>query len=89
MSMSPTDERHGTYAGRLAHRAAGEQPCGPCREAYNVYQRSVRAKPGHAERERQANNASSRAVWRLVELHREEYERIRAEELLAIRQASA
>lgn len=31
--MTPTDPRHGTSAGYLAHYRAHEPPCGPCREA--------------------------------------------------------
>jgi len=83
--VTPDDPRHGTYAGRLAHRAENSPVCDPCREAYNAYQREVRARPGQAERERQANAASSRAAWRLIDLYRTEYEHLRAEELTALR----
>lgn len=35
--MTPDDPRHGTHAGWSRHRADGEIPCEPCREAWNAY----------------------------------------------------
>lgn len=40
--MSPDDPRHGTYAGRWAHRASGVEPCDPCKEANATYMRRYR-----------------------------------------------
>lgn len=40
--MSPDDPRHGTPQGRPAHRRAGEDACGPCKEANALYQRRYR-----------------------------------------------
>lgn len=40
--MTPDDPRHGTYAGSNAHWGAGEELCGPCREAAATYARRRR-----------------------------------------------
>jgi hypothetical protein len=32
--MDPLDPRHGTEAGTIAHRRAGQTPCDPCKEAH-------------------------------------------------------
>jgi hypothetical protein len=79
--MAPDDPRHGTYAGTMAHKRRNEPLCGPCRKAAAVYQRAYRKRPGKSAAERRRLKASGRAVWRLVDLHREEYERLYAEEL--------
>lgn len=40
--MSPDDSRHGTNAGYLAHRRAGQKPCSGCREARLRYEKRRR-----------------------------------------------
>lgn len=81
--MSPDDKRHGTYAGFLAHRSEGEEQCEPCRLARNAYMADLRKRPGFKAREQRANRARSRAVWRLVELHRDEFQTLYLIELAA------
>lgn len=80
--MSPDDERHGTYAGYQRHRLDGETACGPCRDAARDYAREFRARRDvpAAQRERARQRARNRAVWRLVELHPEDFRRLVAEE---------
>jgi muconolactone delta-isomerase len=62
--------------------------CAECREAQRVTARAWRARNGYAS-SRLSSKASSRALWRLVESHREEYEHFRAEEALALRSQMA
>lgn len=82
--MSPDDARHGTYAGYQRHRLDGESACTPCRDANRAYMRDFRARrPDVAERERAGSRASSRALWRLADMHRDEYDRLYADELRA------
>jgi hypothetical protein len=71
------DPRHGTYAGYQAHRREGRTPCKQCRAANNDYMASFRkTSAGWREQE----SARTRAVWRLVGLHYEEFRRLYAEE---------
>jgi hypothetical protein len=72
------DARHGTYAGALAHQKEGVALCKPCREARATYQREFRQRNGTW---RDQNRARSRAVWRLVDRYRAEFERLYVEEL--------
>lgn len=83
--MRRDDERHGTYAGALAHRKEKKQPCKACREACNAYMREFRSRPEQSVSLKRTRDATNRAIQRLIELHREEYERLRIEELWAIR----
>lgn len=61
--MSPDDPRHGTYAGRLAHKRDGEDPCGPC---------FLAARRAHKQRRHDAACGNPRMVplgddaWRIV-----------------------
>lgn len=78
------DPRHGTYAGYQRHRHDGELACGPCREANRDYSRKFRSeRPDVKARERASTRARSRALWRLADLHRDEYDRLYADELRA------
>lgn len=40
--MSPTDPRHGTYAGAQVHKADGEPQCGPCADARYRYTKQMK-----------------------------------------------
>lgn len=81
--MNPDDPRHGTYAGYQAHKKTNqEQPCEPCRIAYNAYQRERRkSDPTALRRSRQSIAAATRALWRLKADHPTEYAALYAEEL--------
>lgn len=81
--MSPDDERHGTYSGYQRHVKDHEAACRPCRDAAAAYSRKYRQKEGVMERERAVSRAGSRAAWRVVALHRDEYDRFYADELRA------
>lgn len=83
--MRRDDPRHGTPAGYRAHRKEGKRACRPCLNAQSAYMQSRRATPAFRKRERQRNAAAARAVWRLADLHRDEYERLYVEELMTSR----
>lgn len=80
--MKRTDPRHGTYAGYQAHRREGKQACRACRLANNEYMANHRkASDGWREQSR----ARSRALWRLADLHPEEFRRLYVTERLVDR----
>lgn len=82
--MKADDPRHGTYAGYQRHRLEGEVACAPCRDAIRDYMRMVRSeRKDVASWERASNRARSKALWRLAKLHRDEYDRLYADELRA------
>ncbi|MFC0626144.1 hypothetical protein [Kribbella deserti] len=37
--MTPDDPRHGQHRGYYAHKVAGQEPCEPCRDAFNKHRR--------------------------------------------------
>ena len=75
---------HGTYAGYNEHHREGTSPCAECRAAANAYHKKWRKKgSAGAQRERDMQNAASRARWRLAKLHPDEYQALLAEEVLA------
>ena len=77
-----SDDRCGTYAGWNAHKYRGEAVCAPCREAARVYAKSRRAKGGPAVvREYMMNKARERAVWRLKDMHRADFDLLVADEM--------
>ncbi len=82
--MNVDDPRHGTYAGYQRHRKDGEAACGPCRTANAEYNRTHRSKPVARMKSRKVSKAGGRAAWRLVNAHRDEYDRYYAEELAAL-----
>lgn len=89
--MRVDDPRHGTGAGYQRHRKDGEEACAPCREAVRAAAaKRRRENPASYSRERAGMRASSRALWRLADLHRDEYDRLYADELRAehVRDAS-
>jgi len=89
--MRADDPRHGTYAGYQRHIREKESTCAPCREAARLYVAERRASnPDSYAREKAGTRASSRALWRLADLHRDEYDRLYADELRAehVRDAS-
>lgn len=75
--MKRDDPRHGEYAGYLAHYREGEKACKACREARNAYVREHRSK-SNGWREQQS--ARSRAITRLINRHRAEYQALYVEE---------
>ena len=81
--MSPDDGRHGTYAGYQRHKKDGETACRPCRAANTEYTKQYRSDPTRRERDYATARASSRAAWRVVALHRAEFDRFYADELRA------
>lgn len=81
--MSPDDERHGTYSGYQRHIKAGETPCRPCKTANRDYNRAYRTNPAVRERQRAGERARHRALWRLADAHRAEYDRLYSDELRA------
>jgi hypothetical protein len=75
-------EKCGTYAGYNAHKYYGERPCDECNEAGNAYQRQRRkANPEIAARENAMTNARARALWRLKDIHTDEFELLYADEM--------
>lgn len=77
-----TDGRCGTYAGVNAHRKRGEYACDQCCVARAAYMREFRARrPDNYADEKRRNRARDRANWRLVELHRDEWQQLYHEEL--------
>lgn len=72
----------GTYAGWNAHRRAQEPQCDACREAARVYQRERRAKGGEQiESETTKQRCRERALWRLKEMHRGDFDLLVADEI--------
>ena len=74
----------GTYAGAQQHRKRGEEVCQPCRNAAAAYLRDWRARnPQSRAKERQQNNARSRALWRLADEFPDRFRELVADELRA------
>lgn len=69
---------HGTRGGYYAHRRLSEPPCNECRAAINEYVREYREKKGLG-RSRERESIRRKALARLRDRHREEYERLVAE----------
>ena len=61
--MSPNDKRHGTYAGRLAHKRDGEDPCRPC---FLAARRAHKSRRIDAQRGRPRTVELGEAAWRVV-----------------------
>lgn len=77
MSLEPEDDRHGTYAG---YQAGCRAEC--CRTALRDYMRDYRANnPRAYGRERLRSNARQRALWRLAELHPDEFQSLYLDEI--------
>jgi hypothetical protein len=78
--------RHGEYAGAMWHQKHGVPKCPECKEAARQYKAEWRAKdPGNRQSERDINNAASRALWRLADLHPTEFAALVAEERAKIK----
>lgn len=82
--MTPDDPRHGTSAGYQRHRRDGESARGPCRTAQADKMRAFRKSHVARLKARNVSKAGNRAAWRLVNAHRDEYDRYYAEELAAL-----
>lgn len=78
--MSPDDPRHGTRAGYQQCRKNVAGACGPCKEAMRDYQRAWRGRTDR-EPERRRTRVRQRVLWRLVALHRDDYDRLYSEEI--------
>lgn len=66
---------HGTYARYQQHKKAGEDVCGPCREAATAYMRARReANPTYRAKGRAQSDAYKAADIRLREAHPDEWE---------------
>lgn len=75
--MSPDDPRHGTYAGYQR-----KCRCEPCTAANASYLRKLRAtNPKVYARDKKRNAARNRALWRLAELHPDEYQKLYLDEI--------
>ena len=74
---------HGTYARYRYEYDHGEDPCAECLKANRDYHRAYRAKLTKEQRaiRSRRNGARSRALWRLVALHPEEFAALTLEEL--------
>jgi hypothetical protein len=72
----------GTYGGYQRHHRRGEKPCDPCRDAATAYNRDRRKRLPHSYRREYAYaKAQTRAAWRLVDRHRDEFRELVKEEL--------
>jgi len=77
-----SDNKCGTYAGWNVHQRREERPCADCREAARLYAKSRRAKGGPTVvREYMMNKARERAVWRLKDMHRADFDLLVADEM--------
>ena len=85
--LTVDDERHGTYAGALAHRAQDVPMCEPCRVARNAYMKA-RRKSGKVSYPDRAK-ARARALTRLSHLHADDFRRLYAEEAAPITRGGA
>lgn len=80
--MQDLDERHGTYAGYNQHIRDKERPCPGCRAAATDYQNKRRkSNPDAYAQEKFMNLIRSRALWRLAQIHHEEFQRLIDEEI--------
>jgi hypothetical protein len=75
------DIDHGTYNGAQQHRRRDEKPCESCQAAATQYQREYR---GRTKDWRTQNQARNRAMWRLVTMHRDDYDRLYMRELMEL-----
>lgn len=66
---------HGTSSGYHSHRRLNQEPCDACREAINAYIRRYRATKGK-DRTRTLDKIRRRALAKLRDNHREEYEQL-------------
>jgi len=74
----------GTNAAHTRHLKAGEEPCGPCREAHNAYMREWNASPAGKPRKTRefAKSAARQAAFRkLAKRHPAEFEVLFKQEL--------
>ena len=82
MTVTLLRDKCGTNAGYNAHKYYGEPPCDPCIQAGNEYARQRRARnPEKAAQEAVKVVARSRALWRLKDIHTDEFEVLYADEL--------
>lgn len=75
----------GTYGGYQRHLKSGEATCSDCREAARLYRvERRRTHPEEREKDMAGLRAIRRATNRLVDLHRDEWRALVAEEKAAI-----
>lgn len=77
----PDSNKCGTYAGYQIHNRRKTPPCDACREANRLYQKERRKDPYIHQEEVVMNKIRSRALWRLVDLHRDEFKILVEEEI--------
>jgi hypothetical protein len=81
---------HGTPKGDGQHRARSEDPCQPCRDAWNAYLRDYRAThPDCRTRDLKRSKARHRALTRLAKAHPGEFLQLVGEELAALEKEAA
>ena len=66
----------GTYAGVSAHNRDKTPMCDACKHARKMYIRRRRTDDGIRAAERALNNARSRALWKLADRHRGEFDNL-------------
>lgn len=77
--------RCGTRAGYIRHiKKDRTPPCAECREAHRIYMRKYREDSEHRQATRDGNNARTRALWRLADLHPAEFQQLVEDEKAAI-----
>lgn len=74
--------RCGTYLGYGDHLCDGTEPCEPCREANREWMRAYRTeRPSAYLKTKNRQNARTRAMTRLAQLHPGDMERLLQEEM--------
>src|SRR5690348_1370417 len=76
--------KRGTVAGWHRHKRQLEQPCDPCREAYNAYHRQRRADDKSRIPHRLYSRAKNRAQRELARRHATEFEALFRVELARV-----
>lgn len=80
--MTSEETRCGSYAGYQRHIRRKEPTCEPCRKANAVYVAEFRAdNPESYALNKRRDAARNRALWRLANAHRTEFDALVIEEL--------
>lgn len=80
MTFADDDPRHGTTAGYQQHRVQQVPMCAPCRAANRDSMRERRKDPDYRARGRRQKAVRERAIWRLIKMHRADFDRLVADE---------
>ena len=81
MSAKPMYPTCGTYAGVSEHNRNKTSQCDACKLAQKQYMRRRRTDDGIRAAERARNNARSRALWKLADRHRTEFDNLMKAEM--------